>query len=72
MSSIVNYAISPKVPRPIFLSVITQPLVIVLYIEVDFNEQSSRVLPGAPTAAYVAFKSEAIDCAFSLEIVISF
>ena len=34
------------------LAGITEPPLISLYVEADFNKRASRVLPGAPAAAY--------------------
>ena len=52
VSLVVTNGISPRFPRATFRSGITEPLIISLYIEADFNKRASWVLPGAPTTAY--------------------
>ena len=52
VSPIATNGISPKFPRATFGSGITEPIIISLYVEADFNKRASWVLPGSPIAAY--------------------
>lgn len=51
LSPIATNGISPELPRATFWSGITDPPIISLYIEADFNKRTSRVALGAPTVS---------------------